>query len=262
MFLSTNGRCTVPPPHNSQRIVQVGPPARGELFMVCAAMKHPFLEHINNSGLTIRTYQSTALGSQHAQSPWRDGVKPCIVGAGATDKAGAQVYLIQRITPERMADLPALMRHYLIPIHAIHSDQPSDSSAQQYGTYHEHLHTSPSWAEGADHWVLGLACEVEDGAMLRRCQRSPTNSPVDRAHYYVDCTIMQKFEDLCAAKDEEWNRKPRQERENGVVQLIEWNTQPHRKPRKISRDLGEESSILSGTARVRTLSSVSYASSV
>ncbi|KZP19686.1 hypothetical protein FIBSPDRAFT_1045298 [Athelia psychrophila] len=224
MSLCTNSRCTAPPPHDSKPIVQTGPPARGELFMVCAAMKHPFLDHVKASGLTIRTYLSTALGSQYTQSPWRDGTKPCIVGAGATDTAKTQIYLIRLFTPERMADLPALMRHYLIPIHAIHDDQSSDSWVKQYGTYHEHLHTSPSWAEGADHWVLGLACEALDGAMGHRCQRSSTNSPVDGSHYFLDETIMEKFAALCRAKDNEWSRTSREEKENAVIQLSQWHT--------------------------------------
>ncbi|KZP04864.1 hypothetical protein FIBSPDRAFT_1054415 [Athelia psychrophila] len=226
MSLCTHSRCTAPPPRDSQRIVQDGPPAPGELFLVCAAMKHPFLERIKNSGITIRTYlsQATALGSHCTENPWSDGVKPCIVGEGATDEVGAHIYLIRLFTPKTMANLPAIMRHYLIPIHAIHDDQSSDSWVKQYGTYHEHLHTSPSWAEGADHWVLGLACEAPDGAMGRRCLRSSTNSPADGSHYFIDPRTMQKFEDLCTAKDEEWSRKPREEMENGVVQLSQWHT--------------------------------------
>ncbi|KZP18767.1 hypothetical protein FIBSPDRAFT_863332 [Athelia psychrophila] len=197
-------------------------------------MKHPFLERVKDSGITVRTYQSTAI-SRYTQGPWKDGVKPCIVGTGETRKAKAKIYLIRIFTPERMADLPSIMRHYLIPIHAIHSNQSSDSWVKKYDTYQEHLHTSPSWAEGADHWVLALACEVEDGAMLRRCQRSPTDSPVDGSHYFIDRTIMKKFEDLCDARDKEWSKKPRQERENGLIQLSEWNTRPDLKKRRYAR---------------------------
>ncbi|KAF7985805.1 hypothetical protein HWV62_451 [Athelia sp. TMB] len=236
MALCTGNQCTAPPPPPANPIVQHGSPNRGELYKVCAAMKHPFLEQIQRSGLSVKTYASTAIEdarSQFSQNPWRSGTKPCIVAQGPTDVDDLRIYLIRVFTPDMIASLPSIVRHYLIPIHDLY-DGPS-SWVNQHSAFREHIHTSPSWAEGANHWVLGLACNAEETAMGRRCVRKPTNSPLDGSHYFIDLATMQKLEDVCASKNDEWSMKPRQEREDGARQLSTWKTVPKPKNKRLAR---------------------------
>ncbi|KAF7972846.1 hypothetical protein HWV62_16960 [Athelia sp. TMB] len=228
MAVCTDGQCAPPKLQDKLPIEQKGLPQPGEVFMACAAMKHPFLEQMHNSGVTVRTYQPTvAVGDTlSTKSVWRNGVKPCIIRLSATDKQLEQIYLIQFFPMSKLPAVPAIVRHYLIPIHAI--DAPLPRPSNQDNTPREHLHTTPPWAEGSNQWVLGMPCYVQEGALGRRVRRSPTKDLPNGSHYYIDSKTMERFDYLCAAKDEEWSKKRQPEQDAGMQELSAWKTKPKR----------------------------------
>ncbi|KAF7972850.1 hypothetical protein HWV62_16968, partial [Athelia sp. TMB] len=58
---------------------------------------------------------------------------------------------------------------------------------------------------------------------------------MDGSHYFIDLATMQKLEDVCASKNDEWSMKPRQEREDGARQLSTWKTVPKPKNKRLAR---------------------------
>lgn len=219
MLLCTNDKCCAPPPNDTIPITRDGPAEVGDIFLACAAMKHPFLEQIQSSGLTVRTYQSTVLDdvrSRCSQSPWSNGAKPCIISDAAEGQRPPRIYLIRVFKPDALPSVPELVRHYLIPIQTAHA---SPSSEFLYSGFHEHLHTTPSWAEGSHQWIMAIACDAEQGALGHRLRRRPTDGLPQSSHYYIDAVTMEKLEDISAAKASKWAMKTREDQERDIQQF-------------------------------------------
>lgn len=216
MSLCTQGQCTAPP-LDKLLINQAGKPKRGEIFKICAAMKHPLLDHVNQSGVTALTYASPFQDgrSRCSKSGFKDGAKPCIISQPATAIRNEQVYLILLFDPAKMSEIPSLLRHYLVPMRSV-SNATAPLGAQ-YDGCQEHLHTNPSWAEGTRHWVIAIACDAEDGALstLRYRRRATSNLP-EGSDYEIDSATMREFDFLCAAKQREWASQSEDQKKQGA----------------------------------------------
>ncbi|KAF7985800.1 hypothetical protein HWV62_441 [Athelia sp. TMB] len=211
MTLCTSGLCKSPPLQDKDKQIierKGSSPQRGEVFTVCAALKDPFIDQMYNAGVTIRSYRPTVMtGALSTKSMWRNGIKPCIIRRPAADEKPEQIYLIQFLLTDKLSTVPAIVRHYLIPIHTL--DAPCSSSRDS--TFREHLHTSPSWAEGSNH---------------------PTTDLPQGSHYHIDRKTLRKLNSLCAAKSEAWAKQTPEERAVGMQELGTWQTQPKKREKK------------------------------
>ncbi|KAF7985803.1 hypothetical protein HWV62_447 [Athelia sp. TMB] len=237
MAFCASNLCVPPPTSPVKPIVQLGPPQRGELFRVSAAVKIPFLDHILKSGVTAKSYASTCMedaNSRYSHNPWRRGAKPCIIVERAKNKEHPRVFLIRVFTPTQIDTLPSIVRHYLIPIHDL-SDGPA-SWIDKHVAFGEHIHTSPSWAEGTNHWVIGLPCDAKETAIGSRCVRKPTKSSLDGSHYFIDHVTMQKLVEACILKDQVWETKSKEEQVDGARKINTWKTVPAPQNKKFRKD--------------------------
>jgi len=235
MALCTGNTCSITQ-QNDTAVLREGHMEIGDIYMVCAAVKHPLLDRLRNSSrYTIGTCLSTLmedslrLCSKKAAS---QAGRPCLicdtpaVSASADDDL-PRICLMRIFQPRELQTMPAMLRHYLVPVYIPNS------------MHHQHIHTSPEWVGKSQQWVVAAPFIPPSGSLGKRL-KSPSSQWPDGSNHYIGASAMQEFMRLCQDKEETWEAQSRSAYLRDLEEVRNWK--PTRKiPQKfIPAEDGED----------------------
>jgi hypothetical protein len=172
--------------------------------MVCAAVKHPLLDRLRNSsrftvGTCLSTLMEDSLRICSKRSASQAG-RPCLICETPSEIACddiPRICLMRIFQPRELRTLPAMLRHYLVPVHTHTS------------TYDEHLHTSPEWVGKSQQWVVAAPFIPPRGSLGQRLKSPPSSKWPNGSNHYIGASAMQEFMWLCQVKENSWEAQSR-----------------------------------------------------
>jgi hypothetical protein len=186
--------CSLPERHERHRLID-GPFVVGDICAVDASTSHPIHNTFagpGGSGLSISAVGSarsslTRLTNVHHELLPR---RPALICPAQvrTRSNRPWICLMGTFGGDSIDELPAVLRHWLVPVHPTLSDKP------------QHLHTSPEWEVRTSQWICANPYQYprQYGRICDRWQSAGT-------HYRVSHQAMLAFVRLCNKKRYEWS---------------------------------------------------------
>jgi hypothetical protein len=202
MALCTGNSCHITQP-NDVAVLKDGPMEIGDIYMVCATVKHPLLNRLHNSSRrTVGTCLSTLMEDSLRmcrKNAARQAGRPCLIcdTPAVTGDELPRICLMRIFQTGEIDAMPAMLRHYLIPVYI--SDSKHDY----------HLHTSPEWAGKSQQWVVAAPFVPPEGSLSTRLKTPPSSKWLNGSNHYITGSVMQEFMRLCQEKQETWEAQSR-----------------------------------------------------
>jgi len=200
----------------------------GDIYTVCAAVKHPLLNLLcNSSRYTVGTCLSSLMEDSLkicSKKAARQPDRPCLICETPSATASAEehftrICLMRKFQPRELPRMPKMVRHFLVPVHITNSE------------HSEHLHTSPEWVGKSQIWVVALPFDPPEGSLGNRLKSPSSSKWLDGSNYYIGPSTMQEFMRLCQEKAEAWEAQSRPAYRQDAEDVTRWKT-TRRAPQK------------------------------